>query len=440
MSAASLHRMLAAKLAVMALVIAGAVGVVEDLTERGRVEGAVADRAAIGAADLQLALADALDAPGLGDRAALAQALTHFCRRSAARAAVSTTGAFVLLRLLDRSNVEVARCAREDEPAIAALERDAAALRVDSGPGDATAALLRFAGTRYARVVRPLRDSAGVAVAWVEGYFALSPQVIADARWRLVRAVATGVAIVLLTTLLLYPVVVRLLGRVEHLSRELLDANLEMLRVVGSAIAKRDSDTDLHNFRVTIYAVRLAEALGVGADDIRVLIKGAFLHDVGKIGIRDNVLLKPGRLDDTERAEMQRHVDHGLDIIGRSRWLADAATVVGGHHEKVDGTGYFRHLGGNDIPMLARIFSIADVFDALSSKRPYKEPMPYENATGILEEGRGTHFDPAMVDAFLGIARGLYDTYAGRDDDTARADLERIVTTYFQVDMAAFLS
>jgi HD-GYP domain-containing protein (c-di-GMP phosphodiesterase class II) len=438
-SAARLHTQLALKLAAMALLVAALVGSVAAFTERSRAFDLVTDRATVGAVNLQVALAGSLDAPGLGDHEALRETLAAYCGQREALIRQAAAGAFVLVRIVDAGRAEVARCTDAEHPGLAAVEAAARATPVDTS-AEAQPVLLRLDGRRYVRVAAALRDARGATAAWAEGYFALSAETVAAARAKVARAAAIAVVTVLLTTLLLYPVIVRLLARVERLSRDLLDANLEMLRVVGSAIAKRDSDTDLHNFRVTIYSVRLAEALGVDAATIRVLIKGAFLHDVGKIGIRDAVLLKPGRLDDAERAEMQRHVDHGLDIIQRSTWLKDAAAVVGGHHEKVDGSGYFRHLSGETIPVLARIFSIADVFDALSSKRPYKEPMTYEKATGILLEGRGTHFDPAMVDAFLGIARGLHDTYAGRDDDTARRDLEGIVTTYFQVDLAAFLS
>ena len=230
-----------------------------------------------------------------------------------------------------------------------------------------------------------------------------------------------------------------LLRRVVRLSEELLDANLEMLSVVGSAIAKRDADTDAHNYRVTIYSVRLAEAVGVGSKAMQSLIKGAFLHDVGKIGIPDHILLKPGNLDDSEFAEMQKHVAHGLDIVRRAAWLADAEEVVGCHHEKFDGGGYGSGLHAEDIPLNARIFAIADAFDALTSRRPYKEPLAFAAAMDILEKGRGTHFDPRLLDVFAAIARPLHDGFANRDDDHPREVLRGIVIRYFKQDMDALL-
>jgi HD-GYP domain-containing protein (c-di-GMP phosphodiesterase class II) len=231
--------------------------------------------------------------------------------------------------------------------------------------------------------------------------------------------------------MILYPAINGLLRRVAGLSGSLLHANMEILSVLGSAIAKRDSDTDIHNYRVTIYAVRLAEALGIPEDEIRSLIKGAFLHDVGKIGIRDSILLKPSRLTFEEFKEMNEHVRHGIDIVSGSVWLRDAAPVVGSHHEKYDGTGYLEKRNNGDIPRVARIFAIADVFDALSSRRPYKDAMGYEETMNTLIGGRSTHFDPEILDVFINIAPLLYETYANRDDDRPRSDLKQVNARYF---------
>ena len=237
--------------------------------------------------------------------------------------------------------------------------------------------------------------------------------------------------IVLATALLLYPVILTLMRRLAHYSEGLLAANLEILEVLGSAIAKRDSDTDAHNYRVTLYSLRLAEAAGLDAERTRALIKGAFLHDVGKIGIRDHILHKPARLDADEFRVMQTHVNHGLDIVHRSRWLADAEDVVGSHHEKFDGSGYPRQIAGAAIPAEARIFAIADVFDALTSRRPYKEPLSFDETMKILETGRGQHFDPVLLDHFGAIARALYDSYCGRDDDGLRDEVRTVVGRFF---------
>lgn len=128
---------------------------------------------------------------------------------------------------------------------------------------------------------------------------------------------------------------------------------------------------------------------------------------------------------------MQIHVRHGLDIIGGSAWLADAAQVVGGHHERFDGGGYPEGLAAEAIPLTARIFAVVDVFDALTSKRPYKEPLTYEATMALLRQGRGSHFDPAVFDAFATIAQHLYHTYVGRDDQGLRDELQAVVARVF---------
>ena len=159
-------------------------------------------------------------------------------------------------------------------------------------------------------------------------------------RARAIRLAGASILIVLLTTGLLYPVVVTLLNRVSSLSARLFEANLEMLNVLGSAVAKRDSDTDSHNYRVTIISVKLAEILGLSKQKIQRLIKGAFLHDVGKIGIEDDILHKPGSLSEDEFTAMKNHVPYGVDIVTRAEWIKEAADIVEYHHEKYDGSGY----------------------------------------------------------------------------------------------------
>jgi hypothetical protein len=204
---------------------------------------------------------------------------------------------------------------------------------------------------------------------------------------------------------------------------------------LGSAIAERDSDTDAHNCRVTIYSVRLAEAQGVGNAVIRRLVKGAFLHDVGKIGVRDDVLLKPGRLDEQGFEIMKTPVTHGLDVIARSAWLRDAGEVIGGHHEKFAGQGHHRGLQGRAIPLTARIFAIADVFDALSSERPHKQPMPVAECIATLQQGAGPHFDPELVARFAAMAVAL-DARFANDYEAARKEPAGIVERYFRADPA----
>jgi len=279
-------------------------------------------------------------------------------------------------------------------------------------------------------MVTSLANFEGMDVAWFEGVYALSQASMDAFHARLIRTALIAFAIVLLTLASVYPLVMSLTARLSRLSQNLMEANMETLQVLGSAIAKRDSDTNAHNYRVTIIAVRLAEAIGLGKREIRGLIKGAFLHDVGKIGIRDEILLKPGKLDEDEYAIMKTHVDHGIEIVARSRWLSDAMQVVQGHHEQVSGNGYPQALAGDEIPVAARIFAIVDVFDALTARRPYKEPFSFERTMAILEKDSGTHFDANLVAVFKDIAGDIYANLATREEGLEEK-LDQLLQTYF---------
>lgn len=286
-------------------------------------------------------------------------------------------------------------------------------------------------GILYLQMVTPIRGAEGGTVAYFEGIYEVDDATMAKIHQGVLHSLAIAVVAVLATSILLYPIILSLNRGVIRYAERLLRANLEMLEVLGSAIAKRDSDTDTHNYRVTWYAVRLGEAVGLEPPIMRQLIKGAFLHDVGKIGISDSILLKPGKLTAEEFAVMQQHVALGLDIIGQSEWLADAGDVVRYHHEKYDGSGYLGGLAGEAIPLTARIFAIVDVFDALTSRRPYKEPMPLAQAMGILEEGVGRHFDPGLLAIFRDMARSLLEESTALGHDGMRAALQRLIERYF---------
>jgi len=283
-----------------------------------------------------------------------------------------------------------------------------------------------------------LAAAAGAAAVYIHGVFVASPEAVARFEQEAAWSVGATVLIVILVTAALYPVIRRLLGQLGGLTIQLLDANLETIQLLGNAIAKRDSDTDAHNYRVTIYAVRLAEAVGADAATIRRLIKGAFLHDIGKIGVRDQILLKLSRLTPEEFEEMKKHVQHGLDIIGACRWLEDAAEVVGYHHEKYDGSGYDRGLQGEDIPMNARIFAIADVFDTLTSERPYKKPLGYDETMHTLVQGSGSHFDPELLEVFRRIAPSLYHALTDPGADPHH-EMQEIIHHYFKSDLAVIM-
>ena len=277
----------------------------------------------------------------------------------------------------------------------------------------------------------PLHDRNGNTI----GSFSGAYQVDAAVRQRVLSDLARNVSMVLLaillTTLVLYPVIIGLNKGVTQLSAELMGSNIALMEVLGSAIAKRDSDTDLHNYRVCLYSIRFAEALGLADQTIRVVIAGAFLHDVGKIGISDTILLKPGRLTAEEFSVMKSHVQLGIDIVTKSNWLNGARNVIEFHHERFDGSGYPHGLRGESIPMVARLFAIVDVFDALTSRRPYKQPVPLKDAVRILAESRGSHFDPRLLDVFQDMAVELHAELAGLAEAGLRQKLQQQVTKYF---------
>ena len=283
----------------------------------------------------------------------------------------------------------------------------------------------------FVQVVIPLLDLRNMTEAYFEGIYRLDAGTQYARKHQTRNAVLTSFATVILALILLYPVLLGLTRRSLTLSRLLLDSNIELLQSLGSAIAKRDADTDTHNYRVTLYAVRLAEAMKLSRDNIESLIVGAFLHDVGKIGIPDQILLKPGRLTAEEFEIMKRHVVLGGEIIQDSNWLKRARDVVLFHHEKFDGSGYPHGIHGKDIPLGARLFAVVDVFDALMSKRPYKESLSLEAALIILQEGKGKHFDPDVVSTFASVAPALHGEMGQADRSYLQAALKAIINEYF---------
>lgn len=184
---------------------------------------------------------------------------------------------------------------------------------------------------------------------------------------------------------------------------ELKRTHLELIQRLGRAAEFKDNETGMHVMRMSHVSGRLALQLGMDAQFSEQLIHAAPMHDIGKIGIPDHVLLKPGKLDDQELAIMRKHPQMGAKILDNSTspLIKLAHSVALYHHEKWDGSGYPFGLKGEEIPLEARIVAVADVFDALLNKRPYKEAWPVEDAVAEIEANRGKHFDPAIVDAML---------------------------------------
>lgn len=433
----SVKKSLILRLAIGGIIICVIIAVYVFLANRNDVGGVVVYRM-IQVTELFNSLAaEHLNSEGSLDRADLQGSLEELVAMPRLK---MKEGQFVYAGIYDLSGHQIAKFTDPDferiNPVISFMENTSHGLTFKNGSWHKT---IRLQGKLMVRAAAILTNNKAETVAHIEGMYAISPEVVSEIRRRIIKGVLIGIAVVIATVLLMYPIILNLLSRVSKLTVNLLDSNLETLQVLGSAIAKRDSDTDAHNYRVTIFSVRLAEAAGLDQHSIQKLIKGAFLHDVGKIGVRDNILLKPGKLDDEEFEVMKTHVKHGLDIVSRSNWLHDAEDVVGYHHEKFNGKGgYHSGFASAEIPINARIFAIADVFDALTSKRPYKEPFPYDKSIEILKEGRGTHFDPALVDMFISIAQPLYDLLSGKDDTIPREELEGMIAEYFTKTSVAY--
>ncbi len=194
--------------------------------------------------------------------------------------------------------------------------------------------------------------------------------------------------------------------KVEARTRELRDTQLEIVQRLGSAAEYRDDETGAHIKRLSLFAVVLGKAVGLDETDIEILENAIPMHDVGKIGIPDSVLLKPGKLDDAEWETMRSHATIGASVLaGSSSYLLISAQAIArSHHEKWDGSGYPSGLVGAEITYLARICAICDVYDALTSDRPYKTAWSTEDAAAEIEKSAGSHFDPDLVQAFSRVA------------------------------------
>jgi putative nucleotidyltransferase with HDIG domain len=197
--------------------------------------------------------------------------------------------------------------------------------------------------------------------------------------------------------------VVRQKSQIEKLYVDLEDSYESTLEALITALDFRDNETHGHSRRVVEYAVLLAERLGVVEPDLAWIRRGAILHDVGKIGISDTILRKPGKLDAAEWEEMKKHPEMGYRMLQQIRFLSPALDIVYCHQERFDGTGYPRGLRGEEIPLGARIFAVVDTFDAMTSDRPYRAALTIDAAREEVRRFSGTQFDPKVAEAFLSI-------------------------------------
>lgn len=185
------------------------------------------------------------------------------------------------------------------------------------------------------------------------------------------------------------------------------------LTALVRSLDARESEVGSHSERVMNYTLVLARHLGIVEPELSIIGKGALLHDIGKIGVSDNILLKPGKLTQEEWIEMKKHPKVGYDILSDIKFLRGASDFILTHHERYDGTGYPNGLKGNEIPLSARIFSLADTLDAMTSDRSYRKALPFQTMIDEVIKCKDTQFDPVIVDQFLKIPRESWEEVAG---------------------------
>ena len=180
------------------------------------------------------------------------------------------------------------------------------------------------------------------------------------------------------------------------------------LEALGDALDLKDSETEGHSKRVTAYTIALARAMGISSAEIKVIARGAFLHDIGKMAIPDEILRKPAALNPAEQEIMREHCTRGFNILRKIPFLAEASEIVFCHQEHFDGSGYPNQLRGGEIPIGARIFAVADTLDAITSDRPYRKARSFDTARQEILRCSGTQFDPSVVEVFLKIPNELW--------------------------------
>jgi response regulator RpfG family c-di-GMP phosphodiesterase len=318
-----------------------------------------------------------------------------------------------LARILEEAGY-VTRCHQQPEAALAAIETEAPAVVISdyTMPGMNGVAFLKAVRARYPEAVRILCTAAEDFRVALQAVNAGEVFRIISKPWHQQELLATvGQAA---EASRLRRENERLTAEVQRQNGQLREINLRLEEMVQlrtqallegliAALDYRDAETQWHSRRVSLFARRLAMQLGIVEPDLTVIEHGALLHDIGKIGVRDRVLLKPGPLTGEEWGEMKRHPELGWALLQRVDYLRPASSIVLQHQEKYDGSGYPHALRGEEIVIGARIFHVADTLDAITSDRPYRKSRPFADAREEILRCRGTQFDPDVVDAFLSV-------------------------------------
>jgi putative nucleotidyltransferase with HDIG domain len=207
-------------------------------------------------------------------------------------------------------------------------------------------------------------------------------------------------------------------------ANQLISLYADTLEAMISALDMRECETGRHSYRVTEYTIILARNFGVPYSDLGGMAKGALLHDIGKIGVPDHILLKPEKLTEDEMEIMRKHPIYGYNLLKKFRFLEKAAEIVLSHHENFDGTGYPHKISGNEIPLGARIFSIVDTFDAMTTSRSYRRAISYQEAIDLIAQSSGSQFDPEIIEIFINIPNELWTK--------ARTNIEQVGSNYLK--------
>lgn len=282
----------------------------------------------------------------------------------------------------------------------------------------------------YLSVVYPIRVE-NKLLGYISGYKNIDKSIILDVESDIYHVITTIIFSIFIFSLTIFPIIYNAYKKLKRSEKRLLLSNIDTVHILGNAIALRDSDTNEHNYRVTIYAVKFATSINLNNTQIQKLIIGSFLHDIGKIGISDTILLKNSKLTDEEFKTMQEHVNKGLELIKDKEWLENAKDIIMYHHEKYDGSGYPNGFTDKNIPTIARVFSIIDVFDALTSKRPYKEAFSYEKSIAILKNDSDIHFDGNFLKSFIKISKQLHQEISLMSPEQLKNELNSIIEKYF---------